>query len=308
MSFRVVPTLATIAILFLVVVASVSAQDNATGIDNIANVQEAILKKRLELMELSKKYGPGHPEIRSAQEQLANLKLILAKVPSTRELADSQKAQVKAIVALKRMELAKLTEDFGAQHPEVSLRNLQIRGLEEYLSRLESAEQTDEQNLTAQLKMSMLRFADTMDQLGNQIERIEQLGHEMGVKESESRTAFHESSETMFLAAKTHFAELEKLMGENTHDEALRVSEVQRTDKLLQAEQARQVAEAQETQALAMERAVAELIADDPQKVLALPAAVGRIDQLDERLSRIEKLLEKLIKVESESDSSEGDR
>ena len=211
--------------------------------------------------------------------------------------------QVLAQIIKNEHEMAQLMQRYSPSHPKVLELKSQHDLLHAELAALNPHGALEHPDPSLQLRQTMQRFADTMDQLSKQLEAIEKLGNQIGAEKSESRKAFFESSEKMFLAAKIHFAGLEKLLGDKSQELVTRDREDLEMTLLLQA---RQIADAHKSQAQAMERTVAELIAREWAH--HLPESQARIDQLDERLSRIERLLEKLLKSDGGPDTSESDR
>jgi hypothetical protein len=294
-------------------VSAATAQEPQLEIDSLAKIRDLILTKQAEMMELSREVGPSHPKMFLAKKTLEGLQNDLAlqeqEMQGQEDKPGNEKlAKVRNFLSQKRQEAAEMTEKLGAEHPKTLATKKQVMDLEHYFSRLAKAEDAEGPELAGQLKKTMLRFADTMDQLGDQIKAIERLGNQIGAEKSESRKQFHESSELLFRAAKIHFAELEDLMAKSK-DESMPDAN---SDK---AEQARQSAESFLAQALesrdkAVIAAVQKLAALEYPSKLAGPdkAQEPRIGQIEARLSRIEQLLEKLLDKEGPRESTETGR
>ncbi len=222
-----------------------------------------------------------------------------AQVEATQLL---QLEQVLPVIQAREIQLAQLLTQLGPRHPQVLQLRQEIAALNSRLAELDPHIHSDPAD---QLRHTMQRFADTMDLLGNQIEAIDRLGNEMGAEKSEPRKEFLESSQAMFLAAKTHLAELELLLGNKVQDVAPGGYNVHQMEILMQAQQ---VAEAQKLQAQAMEAAAVDLLKRATENANQLQSSEPRMDQFDERLSRIEILLEKLTANDAGVETSESDR
>ncbi len=212
-----------------------------------------------------------------------------------------------AMLLEKSARLQSMSETLGKRHPDIELLRKQTAELELQLNQQANLEAADpkvhETKIAHGIIQQMQELGDAMESLGKQIDRMKKLESEFDGDAVPSRTDFFESVDKMFAAGKNYFGELEKAMVmernstlDNSYLFTLRENPLaqqiieERTKSIVELAQAR----AMESR----DRAVgAWLVAKNANDQLANLGGPDndRMIKVEERLSRIEGMLEKLI-------------
>lgn len=245
----------------------------------------------------------------------------VAKAGFTQEAGDPRMEQALIEAHLKLMELSKT---LGKDHPSVAAAAQKVEALKKLAWQSQQAlgrsglgmptipvEVLEQQQMAERLKKSIQRFSTLVEQLGPQLEELERLGNEMGLENKDTRKKLFQAADDLIGYGKQHIGELKQSVEKRKERPATGpgaigdVSEEWR-DQVGQAAIDAMLAAQSDVHSKAVRDAMLHMNAlQELEKKLAGQER-DRIDTLEDRLERIEALLERVLDQKAPGRDSSG--